>query len=270
MEDKSKLKPLSSPHDSGSYNRVDVLSTVKDIASGADQDADSDSSGEQVSVSPSSKESAGVRAVSSSNQSAPLPRLPEADSKSSEVINPPPDLPSSVSDSGELRAVKPSHKFSRGGSSMYASAMLNPGTAKIVKTIPKVGGIHTPISPDEAKKTKVEQEKTMGKVIHLPQNERLEEENRIKTNYLSASMTLVYLLFMFLFMVTLCLTFLWPEYLPRLGLNYASSSVLMLAEIAVLLLVSSSQVTFSVYFRWAVLLGGLLVTTEALIMSYFS
>ena len=83
-------------------------------------------------------------------------------------------------------------------------------------------------------------------------------------------MTLVYLLFMFLFMVTLCLTFLWPEYLPRLGLNYASSSVLMLAEIAVLLLVSSSQVTFSVYFRWAVLLGGLLVTTEALIMSYFS
>ncbi|MGM9998357.1 MAG: hypothetical protein ACI38Q_03025 [Candidatus Bruticola sp.] len=163
------------------------------------------------------------------------------------------------------------------GSVVYSHTLLT-ATASPSKVFPKIGGKHTLVAPNDSKKTIIfklkssNTAKAVSKILPIStQVKSAKTSNPYQTDYyLSAFLSMIFVVFTFLCLATCCLTFLWPEHLARLNLNFDTASHILLAEIAVLLLSSSFQSKFSSGFRKANFLGGLLVTAEMLIVLYFS
>ncbi|MGM9991447.1 MAG: hypothetical protein ACI376_01175 [Candidatus Bruticola sp.] len=164
-------------------------------------------------------------------------------------------------------------------SGVYSHTMLT-AIASPSKVFPKVGGKHILVAPTKTKKTSIFKSNSLaaakdanqGKVLHISAKlKSVGADDPYKSEYyLSAFLSVIFIIFTFLCIATCCLTFLWPEHLARLNLNFDTASHILLAEIAVLLLSSSFQSKFSSGFRRANFLCGLLVAAEMMIVLYFS
>ena len=248
------LRPLGSGSPPSS---TAVLKNIQRLADPSSADEDSESSSDLPLPKSTSSKSAslGLR--------TPAPRLPL---NPSEKFNPEPHYPEVES------SVQPA--LSEKGPSAAPSAPPRPAppalaaaSGSATKVSYQVMGRHTLVDKSTVRE---EQPSGSAKILHLPSSKQLEERRLARINYFNALLTLIYLCTLLLFMLTASLTFLWPEHLPRLGLNLDWAYQIMLGEIAILLLTGSMQATYSRLWRRASLIFSLITISEIFIIWYLS
>ena len=234
--------------------------------------SNSSASASLTAASPASSEASSSMAEPASAR----PSLDPDDLKDRDSIAPEPHFPV-VTLSAEQRAMgihTLSSSINESGV-VYSHTLLTAGPSSS-KTMPKVGGRHTLIHSVERKSASNErpisrEKTTKGKVLRIaPKQVDNDEQSGPQVDYVTAGITLVSIFLTFLIMTTLALAFLWPEHLPRLNLTVDRVYLILLIEIAIILLMSSCQGSFSMRFRRAIFAGGLITVAETLMVLYFS